>query len=82
MAVYSGVFIVVLQTTIEPEKLGRVFSIYGSITLLPAMLGLLQTGFVADRIGVPTAFVISGTVIVLLGIVSFFIPAIRAMAVK
>ena len=79
MSVYSGAFTVVLQTNIDPAALGRVFSIFGSITLLPAMIGLLQTSYIADRIGVPNAFFISGVMIVILGIVSFFIPAIRMM---
>jgi DHA3 family macrolide efflux protein-like MFS transporter len=79
MSVYSAAFMVVMQTTIDPAALGRVFSIYGSVTLLPSMIGLLQTGFIADQIGVPNAFVISGVAIVLLGIGSFFVPAIRQM---
>ncbi len=82
MSIYSGAFMAVMQTTIDPAVLGRVFSIFGSLTLLPSIFGLLQTGFIADAIGVPNAFIISGAVITLLGIVSFFIPAIRAMRKK
>jgi DHA3 family macrolide efflux protein-like MFS transporter len=82
MSVYSGAFMVVMQTTIEPELLGRVLSIYGSLTMLPSMFGLMQTGYIADTIGVSLAFVISGCLITLMGIVAFFIPAIRAMKRK
>lgn len=82
MSLYSGAFMVVMQTTIDPGMLGRVLSLYGSVTLLPAMFGLLQTGFIADSIGVTNAFLISGALITLLGIGSFFIPAIRAMMKK
>jgi DHA3 family macrolide efflux protein-like MFS transporter len=78
-AIYSGAFTVVMQTTVEPSALGRVFSIYGSVTLLPAMIGLLQTGFIADRIGISNAFVISGLATIFIGLVSFFVPAIRQM---
>ena len=78
-AVYSGAFTVVMQTTVEPSALGRVFSIYGSVTLLPAMIGLLQTGLIADRIGITNAFIISGLAIAFLGGISFFVPAIRQM---
>jgi len=81
-AVYSGAFTVVLQTTVEPAALGRVFSIHGSLTLLPAMIGLLQTGFIADRIGITNAFIIAGTTICFIGVVSFFVPAIRQMIGK
>lgn len=82
MSVYSAAFMVVMQTTIDSAALGRVFSFYGSITLLPSMIGLLQTGFIADQIGVPNAFVISGVAIMLLGLGSFFVPAIRQMIIR
>lgn len=82
MSVYSGVFMTVMQTTIDPAAMGRVFSIYGSVTMLPSMIGLLQTGYIADTIGVPTAFVISGAMITLIGAGSFFIPAIKEMVRK
>jgi len=78
-AVYSGSFTVVVQTMVEPATLGRVFSIYGSITLLPSMVGLLATGFIADSIGIGNAFVISGISIIIIGFAAFFVPAIRKM---
>jgi DHA3 family macrolide efflux protein-like MFS transporter len=79
MSVYSGSFNVVLQTMIEPGALGRVFSIYGSITLLPSMIGLLATGYIADTIGIGNAFVISGAAIGFLGIGAFLVPAVATM---
>ncbi len=79
-AIYFGSFNVVLQTNIEPVVLGRVFSLFGSITLLPSMIGLLQTGFIADSIGVTNTFIISGTGIFLIGIISFLVPALRRMS--
>lgn len=78
-AVYSGSFTVVVQTMVEPATLGRVFSLYGSITLLPSMVGLLSTGFIADSIGIGNAFAISGIAIIMIGIAAFFVPAIRKM---
>ncbi|MBN2761582.1 MAG: MFS transporter [Bacteroidales bacterium] len=74
-----GAFTVVLQTTVEPSAMGRVFSIHGSLTMLPAMIGILQTGFIADRIGITNAFIIAGFAICLVGIASFMVPAIREM---
>jgi DHA3 family macrolide efflux protein-like MFS transporter len=78
-AVYSGAFTVVIQTLVEPAALGRVFSLYNSITLLPSMIGLLATGFIADTIGIGNAFIISGTAIGVMGLAAFSIPAIRKM---
>ncbi|NLV19830.1 MAG: MFS transporter [Bacteroidetes bacterium] len=82
MALFSSAFTVVIQTHVDKAILGRVFSLYGSLTLLPSMLGLLQTGYVADVIGIPNAFIIAGIAIAALGTTAFFIPALKAMAVK
>jgi len=82
MAIYSGAFTVVMQTMVEPAALGRVFSMYTSITLLPAMIGLLATGFIADNIGIGNAFIISGSAIGTMGIAAFFVPPIKNMVMK
>lgn len=79
---YSSPFTTLLQTYIEHSALGRVFSLFGSLSLLPSMVGVLATGYIADRIGVSNAFVISGIVIVLLGLVSFFIPSVMKLEKK
>jgi len=74
-----AMFAAVIQKKIDPVYLGRVFSVNFSITLFPAMLGLLGTGFVADSIGITAAFIISGTVISLAGIASFFFPSLTKL---
>jgi DHA3 family macrolide efflux protein-like MFS transporter len=79
MTMYSGSFTVIVQTMVEPAALGRVFSLYSSITLLPSMIGLLATGYIADSIGIGNAFIISGTGIALMGLSAFLIPPIREM---
>lgn len=79
---YSSPFTTLLQTYIEHSALGRVFSLFGSLSLLPSMVGILATGFIADRIGVANAFVIGGIVIILLGAVSFFIPPVMKLEKK
>jgi DHA3 family macrolide efflux protein-like MFS transporter len=79
MSVYSGAFNVVLQTMVDPAAMGRVFSMFGSITLLPAMIGLLATGFIADNIGIGNAFMISGGAIGILGLLAFLVPPVTRM---
>jgi DHA3 family macrolide efflux protein-like MFS transporter len=79
MTMYSGSFTVIVQTMVDPVALGRVFSLYSSITLLPSMIGLLATGFIADAIGIGNAFIIAGCGISLLGITASLIPPIRTM---
>ena len=49
---YSGVQTALFQEKIKPEYLGRVFSLTGSIMSLAMPIGLILSGFFADRIGV------------------------------
>ena len=81
MLVYSGAFMVVLQTNIETSALGRVFSIYGSLSLLPSIIGLLYTGIAAERIGVANAFLIAGIALIFLGVYSFFDKTIKQFVI-
>ena len=71
-AVYNSSFIAVVQTHIDPAALGRVLSLFFSLSLLPALIGLLGTGFIAENIGMTHTFVIAGTMIFLAGIAAFF----------
>lgn len=78
-AIFWGAFTVILQTKIDPAKLGRVFSIYGSLTILPAIPGLVATGYVADTIGLTTIFIIAGIALIGTGISLLCIPSVRAL---
>ncbi|MFT4106394.1 MAG: macrolide efflux MFS transporter Mef(A) [Lacrimispora sp.] len=60
---YSGVQTALFQEQIRPEYLGRVFSLTGSIMSLAMPVGLILSGFFADRIGVNHWFLISGVLI-------------------
>jgi DHA3 family macrolide efflux protein-like MFS transporter len=75
-AIFHGSFTVVMQTSIDPAVMGRAFSIFDTFTMMPAMVGLLLTGYIADTIGISNAFIISGGVIALLGAISFFVPSL------
>lgn len=81
-SIYNASFTTVLQERINPAMLGRVFSMYFSIALLPSMIGLLSTGFLADTIGISVTFVMLGSVIGLIGVVSFFVPALMQLGTK
>ncbi len=75
-AVYNASFTTVIQEKVDPTMLGRVFSMLFSISLLPSLIGLLSTGFVADTIGISLTFVILGSCIALIGLISFFVPVV------
>lgn len=79
LSIFSAAFMTILQEEVEPDKLGRIFSLYFSIAVLPSIVGLLFTGIIAETIGVPFAFVISGILVILVGIVSFFIPSLMKL---
>ena len=75
-SLYMASFTTVVQTRINPVVMGRVFSFYMSVSLLPSMIGLLSTGFLADKIGIGNTFIIGGALVGIIGVVSFFIPSI------
>ncbi|OFY41662.1 MAG: MFS transporter [Bacteroidetes bacterium GWF2_40_14] len=79
-AIFWGAFTVLLQMSLDSAVLGRVFSIHNSLIMIPAMLSLIATGYIADSIGISNTFIISGFVLVLIGIISNFIPSIKKMA--
>ncbi|OJV86104.1 MAG: MFS transporter [Bacteroidia bacterium 44-10] len=73
-AVYNAAFTGLLQTKIEPGALGRVFSMFFTFSLIPAMLGLVGIGFLADGLGLTTSFILSGSIIIVIGIAAFLTP--------
>lgn len=73
-AVYNSAFTGLIQTKIEPSALGRVFSIFFTFSLIPAMLGLVGIGFLADGLGLTTSFILSGALIIIIGIAAFLTP--------
>src|SRR5690606_10640503 len=81
-AIYNSCFNTILQESIHPSMLGRVFSMYFSVALLPSLLGLVGIGFFADTIGLAQTFVLLGGAIFVLGIASFMIPALRDLGKK
>ncbi|MCS2894459.1 MFS transporter [Parabacteroides faecis] len=78
-SLYMASFTTVMQTRINPVVMGRVFSFYMSVSLLPSMIGLLSTGFLADNIGIGNTFIIGGVLVGMIGLVSFFQPSIRRL---
>ncbi|MBZ2174673.1 macrolide efflux MFS transporter Mef(A) [Schnuerera sp. xch1] len=79
---YSGVQTSLFQEKIKPEYLGRVFSLTGSIMSFAMPLGLILSGFFADRIGVNNWFLISGILIIGIAIVCPMITEIRKLDSK
>lgn len=76
---YSGVQTALFQEKIQPEYLGRVFSLTGSVISLAMPVGLILSGLMADKIGVNNWFLISGILIVCIAVVSTLVPSVRRL---
>ena len=81
-ALYHSLFTATVQRVVEPGALGRVFSLFGSVSILPSLIGLTATGFIADKIGVGYAFLYAGIFITLIGIIAMLIPSMLALGRK
>ena len=78
-SLYNASFTTIIQEEIQPNMLGRVFSLYYSSVVIPSVVGLLCTGFIADYVGITQTFIILGLLISSVGIASFFTPALMRL---
>lgn len=74
---YSGVQMALIQEKIQPEYLGRVFGLLGSITSFAMPIGLIISGIFADQIGINMWFMLSGVCIIGIAILCVLLPSIR-----
>ena len=74
--VVNGSIFALLQSTVPPEKQGRVFTLVMSGTAAMAPIGLAIAGPLADILGVRAWFLAGGVAIILMGAGAFFVPAI------
>jgi MFS transporter, DHA3 family, macrolide efflux protein len=79
LSVYYACFTAIVQIAVKPEMLGRVFSLYYSLAVLPSIIGLLFTGQIAENVGVNNTFVISGCLAIAVGFLSFFSPKLMQL---
>lgn len=78
-AVYNSLFIAVIQRNITAEILGRVFSVFFSLSTLPSVIGILASGYLASEFGVTMVFMFGGIVIGTIGTAALFIPSIQKL---
>lgn len=76
---YSGPFTTLMQTQFKPKYLGRVFSLFDSVSLFPSIIGLFVTGFVADSLGIANIFIYCGIATTLATIWMINIPSIQRL---
>lgn len=76
-SLYHSGFTATVQETVKPALLGRVFSMYFSLDVLPTILALICAGFLVDNIGINIVFVIFGFIVFVVGLISFLTPAFK-----
>lgn len=77
--IFNASFVSVMQSRIDSGILGRVLSLYYSLGMIPAIVGLMGTGFLADSVGLALTFILAGAAIAVLGIVGFSIPSVMQL---
>jgi DHA3 family macrolide efflux protein-like MFS transporter len=78
----DGLIFAILQATVPPEMLGRVFSLMLSACALMTPLGLLVAGPVVDALGVQFWFALTGMLMLCASASGFVIPAVRHLERK
>lgn len=75
----NGPLFAILQTTVEPDMQGRVFTLLTSLSTAMMPLGLAIAGPMSDWLGVQSWFIIGGIFTMLAGIAGFFVPVIMTI---
>lgn len=70
---YNITFTAYLQENVPQEKLGRVFSLFGSVMSASMPVGLLIAGPVSEKYGIAFWFAISGGLVLLFSILSLVV---------
>ncbi|TDB62795.1 MFS transporter [Arundinibacter roseus] len=79
LSVFYACFTAIVQIAVKPEMLGRVFSLYYSLAVLPSIIGLLLTGLIAENSSVNSTFIISGCLAIAVGLLSFCSPTLMQL---
>jgi DHA3 family macrolide efflux protein-like MFS transporter len=69
---YNIPFTSYLQETVAPEKLGRVFSLFGSVMSGAMPIGLLLAGPLSEKMGIAKWFLISGILTLFFSLLCLF----------
>jgi DHA3 family macrolide efflux protein-like MFS transporter len=72
----NGTLTAVMQSSVDPGRQGRVFTLTGSLSSAMTPVGLLIAGPVADSLGVQSWFLVGGLLCAVIGVIGFFIPSV------
>lgn len=77
MPIVNGSIGAIMQASIAPDMQGRVFGLLGSGAGLMMPIGLAIAGPAADMFGIQMPYMVGGAVCAAMGVIGFFIPAMR-----
>jgi len=76
---YNAGFTATVQEMVQPDMLGRVFSMYYSLDIIPTILAIIGAGFLAEEVGLNVVFIILGISVFGIGILSFLTPSFKQL---
>ena len=74
--IVNGSLEATMQSTVDPSRQGRVFTLTGSLATGMTPLGLLIAGPLVDVLGVQSWFIMGGLLCAAMGLAGFFIPSV------
>ena len=74
--IVNGPLFAILQSVVEPEMQGRVFTLINSLATAISPLSLAFAGPLAEHFGVRFWYVIGGAVCILMGSIALLIPSV------
>lgn len=74
---YEGSITALIQTQFDIKYLGRIFGIIGSVCQIPAIIGLVFTAELADKLGVQNVYVAGGMALCFCALLVICIPSVR-----
>lgn len=74
LPITNGAIGAIMQSAVDPNIQGRVFTLVSSAAMLMSPIGLIIAGPVADAWGIQTWYWLGGAACVLLGVGGFFLP--------
>ncbi|MCA9994587.1 MAG: MFS transporter [Anaerolineales bacterium] len=76
MSFSNGPIMAIIQSVVAPEKQGRVLTLLVSFASGMAPIGLIFAGPLAEAFGVQVWFLVSGSIMLVLGSASFLVPTL------
>jgi DHA3 family macrolide efflux protein-like MFS transporter len=77
--IINGPLFAVVQTVVEPDKLGRVMSLLNATSSAMAPLSLAIAGPLSDLIGIRTWYIVGGITCLIMGFSGYFIKSIMTI---